>query len=269
LFTAAGLLCPGVFAQDSDQKASPAQQQAETFGSDVSGFVKDVVTDQKDIWTSPFHISRDNAGTWLLMGGITAGLIAADHPMLQALPHKGSVKNTGADISDLAQYYSVYPAAAAMYGFGWFKHDQKLRDTGFLSGEALVDADLVTLVLKVAARRERPSEGDRGGHFEKGGSSFPSAHSTQAWALASVVAHEYGADHKWVPFVAYTYASGISIARILAQDHYASDVFVGGAVGFFVGRYVSHHGGRHLKHVPALQADLTHGDRAFELAWNY
>jgi PAP2 superfamily protein len=264
LFIVGALLCTRCAAQEA-----AATPDSESVRSDAVGLTKDVLHDQKDIWTSPFHMSRDNAGMWLLAGAATAALIASDHPMLQALPHQGSVKSNGANISDLGQYYSVYPMAGALYGAGWLRHDEKMRDTGFLSGEALIDADIAVLVLKVAARRERPYEGDGGGHFEKGGSSFPSAHSTQAWALASVIAHEYGDDHKWVPFVAYTYASGISLARILAQDHFASDVFVGGAIGYFVGRYVTHHGGRHLKHVPALRSDLSAGNQTVELAWNY
>ena len=61
-----------------------------------------------------------------------------------------------------------------------------LRQTGISSLEALVDADIVVGVLKLVTRRERPQSGDHGGHFETGGASFPSGHSAQAWALASL-----------------------------------------------------------------------------------
>ena len=253
------------------QQLNPATD-SESVGGDSEDLVKDVIHDQKSIWTSPFHINRESAWDWIFAGAGTAALLAADHPLLQALPHRGTVKDTGADLSDLGNYYAVYPAAAAMYAFGRMKHDDKLRDTGFLSGEALIDADLVTLVFKVAARRERPYQRDGGGHFETGGSSFPSGHSAQAWALASVIAHEYG-DHKWVPVAAYTYASGVSVARILAQDHFASDVFVGGAIGFFVGRFVAESGKRHFNHLwthmPQVQAVTGNGVKTVELAWNY
>jgi len=92
-------------------------------------------------------------------------------------------------------------------------------------------------VLKLVTRRERPQSGDHGGHFETGGATFPSGHSAQAWALASVVAHEYR-DTKWVPWLAYTYGTGVTVARIMALQHLTSDVFVGRAIGFFIGRYV-------------------------------
>lgn len=42
--------------------------------------------DQKGIWTSPFHIDRENAKWWALLGGGTAALIAADENLSNRLP---------------------------------------------------------------------------------------------------------------------------------------------------------------------------------------
>ncbi|MGH9642549.1 MAG: hypothetical protein ACRD3Q_08990, partial [Terriglobales bacterium] len=38
--------------------------------------VLNILLDQKEIFTSPFHINRENAKWWLLSGVTTAGLIA-------------------------------------------------------------------------------------------------------------------------------------------------------------------------------------------------
>jgi hypothetical protein len=45
-------------------------------------FVKNFLLDQKDIWTSPFHMKRSDAKWWLLFGTATGALIATDHPRL-------------------------------------------------------------------------------------------------------------------------------------------------------------------------------------------
>ena len=111
-----------------------------------------------------------------------------NHEIAQALPQNGPVVNFGKQASRAGEWYTVFPVAAGFYASGLVTHDKKLIETGALSLEALVSADVVTIGLKAAVRQERPNQGDHGGHFEKGGSSFPSGHSTQAWALAAVLA---------------------------------------------------------------------------------
>ncbi|HEX4165508.1 MAG TPA: phosphatase PAP2 family protein [Bryobacteraceae bacterium] len=241
----------------------------------VKKFVANFLLDQKDIWTSPFHINQSSAKWWALTGAGTAILLAIDHPVSQALPTHGESVDFGTAASRAGQWYTVFPAAGALLGAGWVFHDDKLVETGALSLQALADADLVANVFKVVARRQRPLDGDRGGHFEKGGSSFPSGHSTQAWALASVIADEYG-NHKWVPFVSYGYAVIISASRVAAQEHFTSDVFVGAAVGFFVGRYVVRTQRIHREHlsqghsrlyIPTVLPTVTTSALTLNLSW--
>ncbi len=259
--------------RDSDVYVGP-QSSDRPF---IKKFVGNVLLDQKEIWTSPFHIHRSSAKWWILAGVGTAALLAADHPVSQALPMGGTAVRFGTDASKAAQWYSVFPAGGALLGIGFLSHDSKLEETGALSLQALADAGIVTDVLKIAARRQRPDQGDHGGHFEKGGSSFPSGHSTEAWALATVLATEYG-DHKWVPYASYGYAVLISTSRVLAQAHFTSDVFVGGAIGFFVGRYVVRTQRVHGAHstplhgrllTPAVMPSFSRQAQTMALAWSY
>jgi membrane-associated phospholipid phosphatase len=256
-------LCVSGYGQEAGQSSGPAnpgspthadtrdrnlyEDTSVTSGPVYKRLATNILLDQKDIWTSPFHINRSTAKWWLIVGAGTAALIAADHPISQALPRSGTSVSAGTDLSRLGQWYSVFPFAGGLYAVGRFTDNPKLEETGALSVQALVDAGIVFSVLKVLARRQRPGDGDYGGHFEKGGSSFPSGHSTESWALASVIAHEYG-DHRWVPFAAYGFASVVSTSRLLGQEHFTSDVFVGGAIGFFIGRYVVHTNELHLAH---------------------
>ncbi|MFL6447892.1 MAG: phosphatase PAP2 family protein [Bryobacteraceae bacterium] len=237
---------PPVQADRRDPNLYGSQQRSSR--SFTKKFATNVFLDQKDIWTSPFRMNKSSAKWWVLAGVTTAALIAADHPVAQALPQTGTTVDFGTVASRLGQWYTVFPVAGAFYASGVAMHNEKLLKTGALSLQALVGAEVVTNVLKVAARRERPQEGDGGGHFGVGGTSFPSGHSSQAWALATVVAAEYG-DHKWVPYASYGYAALISTSRMLAQKHFSSDVFVGGALGFFVGRYVVRTDNAHRSHV--------------------
>jgi membrane-associated phospholipid phosphatase len=127
-----------------------------------------------------------------------------------------------------------------LYGVGLFKTNAHARETGILSGEAVADSVIVEEVAKIAFRRERPLYNNAAGDFftpnTGSNGSFPSSHSMLAWTLAGVVAGEY--PSKWMQASVYSVASGVSLARVLGQEHFPTDVLVGGAAGWLIGRYV-------------------------------
>jgi len=96
-------------------------------------------------------------------------------------------------------------------------------------------------------------DNDQKGGFWKGGNSFPSGHATSSFSVATVFAYEYR-DHIAVPITAYALASAVSVSRLSARQHWFSDIFVGGATGFLLGRYVYK---KH--HDPELPAVLSKG----------
>ena len=63
--------------------------------------------------------------------------------------------------------------------------------------------------------------------FSQGGTSFPSDHSAVAWSIASVIAHEYPGPLTQI--AAYGLATAVSATRVLGEQHFPSDVVVGGA----------------------------------------
>ncbi|HEY7338080.1 MAG TPA: phosphatase PAP2 family protein [Bryobacteraceae bacterium] len=203
---------------------------------------KFVMTDQKRIWTSPFHTSRENIKWWAIFGGATAGLIAADQHIEKAAPSNSTLVHVGNDVSYLGTAYTLIPIAGAFYLAGSAAHEERFRDTGLLSFETLVDATIVQEAIKSITDRQRPSEGQGEGHLfastnPRYNSSFPSGHAMQTFALASIFAHEYH-DKLWVKLLAYTYAGGVVGARLAAKQHFPGDVVAGGAMGWFIGDYV-------------------------------
>jgi len=57
-------------------------------------------------------------------------------------------------------------------------------ETGFLAGEAAVNAAAVDFALKSCSRGNALTKGTGAGHFFSGGSSFPSEHAAVSWAIA-------------------------------------------------------------------------------------
>ena len=97
------------------------------------------------------------------------------------------------------------------------------------------DTVAATEMIRAATLRQRPGDGGAGKFFQSGlgSSSFPSMHSSTAWALASVLAHRYPG---WLTQVAfYGMAGGVSVSRVLAREHSPSDVAIGGALGWLIG----------------------------------
>jgi membrane-associated phospholipid phosphatase len=206
-----------------------------------------VLVDQKKIWTSPFHTSKEDLKWWVILGGATAGLVAADKHIQQAAPNNSTLVRVGTDASYLGTPYTLIPISAGFYLAGTAVGNDRFRETGLLSFETLVDVTVVQLVIKTITDRQRPLEGSGQGHFFSGSSpryssSFPSGHAIETFALASVFAHEY--PHKWwVQAIVYGYAGGVMAARLAANKHFPGDVAAGGAMGWFIGDYV--YGKRH------------------------
>jgi membrane-associated phospholipid phosphatase len=201
-----------------------------------------VLVDQKRIWTSPFRTSRGDAKWWLIFGAATAGLVAADQHIEKAIPTNSSVVHLGSDVSYLGDPYTLIPIAGSFYFIGSAAGNERFRETGLLSFETLVDVTVVQLALKSITDRQRPNEGQGGGHFlasssPRYNSSFPSGHAIETFALASVFAHEYH-DKFWIKFLAYAYAGTVVGARLAAHQHFPGDVVAGGAMGWFIGDYV-------------------------------
>jgi membrane-associated phospholipid phosphatase len=199
--------------------------------------VGNILLDQKEIWTSPFHMHKSDAAWWLGIGAVTAALIATDHQTSTLLENSKGQVLWGNRISNIGAAYTLIPIVAGFYTFGILEDNPKARETAVLGGEALLDSLIVVSVLKPIAGRNRPNAKDDQGSFFDGGASFPSGHAIEVWSLASVISYEYG-HTKLVPIIACALAGVVTVARFTAQQHYASDLLVGGGMGWFIGRYV-------------------------------
>lgn len=204
-------------------------------------FIKNILRDQKAIWTSPFHIHRRDA-RWLAPLGLgTAALIATDRDTADEMAEFDDQLQVSRVVSYPGSTYGAAAIAGTFYLAGRFEHNDRARETGLLSLEALVDSEIVVVGLKAITERRRPHNVHQGDFF-KGGRSFPSGHSIHAWSVATVIAQEYS-DHRWARISTYAVASAVSIARYTGEKHFLSDVLVGSAMGYGIGRYVyrTHH----------------------------
>ena len=202
-------------------------------------FFKNVLRDQKAIWTAPFHLHREDA-KWMVPFGIgSMALITTDRITGDEMAESDRQVKASRIVSYGGSTYGVGALAATFYLVGRKTNDSRARETGLLSAEASIDGLIVSNALKGITQRARPLTGRERSEFFDGGSSFPSGHSIQAFSVATIIANEYH-DHRAVQVAAYAAATAVSLSRFTGHEHYLSDVVVGSALGYGIGQYVYH-----------------------------
>ncbi len=242
-----------IFASNGLAQTSPSSRALPTPTPSLEKkFLVHILDDQRAIWTSPFRL-RGSDAKWLgPLGVSTMALIATDRRTSGELVEHGDNLNRlriSHDISQIGSTVSTAGIAAGLYLTGRAIHNDHLRETGLLAAEALLDSTIVVSALKTASQRQRPPVDHSSGEFFDGGSSFPSGHAISAWTLATVISQEYGHHRPLVQVGAYGLATAVSLSRYTGRNHFLSDVLVGSAMGYGIGRYVYH-----KRHDPALDA---------------
>ena len=211
--------------------------------------IPNIVHDQKPIWLFPAKVVKGQhlkpvVGLTLATAGLVA-LDPYDAPYFRrTTSFNGFNKTFSGKNTELAS--AIVPLS--FYAVGLARHDRYAQQTSLLAGEAVVDAEILTLVMKDIDRRLRPSDIPPHGDFAHtwfkshaplipGAGSFPSGHAIEAFSIATVFAKRYH-QHRWVPWVAYGLAGLVGFSRVPLQAHFPSDVFAGAVLGYAISHYV-------------------------------
>jgi membrane-associated phospholipid phosphatase len=242
-----GPCAPGGLRKDSATRSGSRDEPTGTEqGLATAGSLgKQAIDDAAYILTSPLRIDGKSA---LVLGGVAAGiggLMAMDKTTQRAFQENRT--NTNDDIADSLETIgfgrNVLMANVGLIGAGWLfrKHEEgnKLMHTALVSLESQLFVEGIAGLTKFAVGRARPDAGEgvrSFDPFEGFDKSFPSSHAARTFAVAAVFAEAYPQP---IPFLAYTGAALISLSRIHVNEHFASDVFAGAALGFVVGKVLS------------------------------
>lgn len=212
--------------------------------------------------TAPFSLTSNQA-LWLGAGTLTtAGLFALDDDLDRAVRNLKRdhewINTANPIITELGGTYGLV-GLGAFAGYSLLAGDAKARETSLMAVEAFALSGLWVQVAKSLAGRERPyisynyshkaggewhgplAQWTDGKHLPSSAySSFPSGHTTTAFALATVFAEQYS-DSPLVPIIAYTTASLVGISRMIENRHWASDVFVGACLGHLCAKQITSH----------------------------
>ena len=220
--------------EDSQRPSGSSAQDAKSLG-------KRFVLDQVQLWTFPAHLTWADADLVVPIGATTGILLATDTDVSRSLSNSPSRLKNSTTFSNVG-VGTLIGVGGGLYAWGKFTHDDHKKETGFLAGEAAINAYLVTTALKYSFGRTRPLQAPLyQGDFFHGGVSMPSEHASASWAIASVIAHEYPGTLTGI--LVYGLAGAVSMSRVTAKQHFPSDVFIGSLIGWYAGKqaYRAHH----------------------------
>ena len=233
------------------------------------GFIPSLFNNFGEQVIAPFNFKTKQ---WLITGaaiGITAALLHFDNDIdkwarVQKQEH-GWVNKSSLVITQFGSTYGISSVAAIGLLSAVFKK-QKGVQTSLLATQALITSAAWIQLIKHFTGREDPSAsyvyskmpgGKWWGPFAqydqdlpvyKSVSSFdafPSGHTAAAFSIATVFASQYS-NTKAIPIISYTMATLVGISRLTEHQHWASDIFVGGLIGYVCGKQVvSHYNNTH------------------------
>ena len=198
-----------------------------------------------DYFVSPFHWKGKD---FLKLGGVavvTYGVIQLDESIRGIAIRNPAYKNnfTMRSIGDEWGGFFVTPAMAiGITTFGLISKNNNAKKIGFEIAEAGLFSETVSFLSKFLVGRGRP-------YYEHGAyyyrpftffapivNSMPAGHADAAFAMSTVLSRN--AKKPFWKIMAYVPAAFTVVSRIYTDQHWSSDVFVGAALGYFVGSWV-------------------------------
>jgi membrane-associated phospholipid phosphatase len=231
-------------------------QKDSTHSSDTLRFDKyyiySGILDARDEVIAPFHW---NGGQWATFGVLAVGesvlIFAGGDKSIQLFAQKNRNSTTNFIENNIGDPFGdgLYPAiiVGSSYIFGCIFHKNHLKKMAMLTAKSVIISGLTTTIIKSIAERDRPFQDNPPNPLHWKGpvgmfnnNSFPSGHSTVAFATATTIA--LTCPHPLIiPILAYSLATVTALGRINGNFHWGSDVIMGAAIGYFTSRLVVKH----------------------------
>jgi len=207
---------------------------ADTLGRD---YLKQIGRDLGAVAQSPLKWKGRDLAFFGAVAGTGIFLVSVDDDIRSFVrDHRSSgTKDAAAFFDHFGDGAVLTALMAGVYATGLIADKPGWRRTALLGFESYVISSLFTTGIKTMAGRSRPLAEE--GHLRfrpfstvSRRTSFPSGHTSAAWAVAAAVAD--GSDSLVVDAICYSTAAMVTLARIHKDKHWASDVFFGAVLGY-------------------------------------
>lgn len=211
-----------------------------SIGRTADSLLDTTLEDTKLYFTSPLRWDTED---WLYFGGALVAIGAAHSFDERVRDHfatgSKAVLNGGQDKNSLRD---AAPTVALIAGTGFAAAFMDDRD-GYRETWSLIEAGafsgVTAEVLGYATGRERPDATTSPNEWGKGSDSFPSLHTTVAFAVGTVFAESGNDEYRWIRrIIGYGVASATGYIRVNENVHWLSDSVAGAALGIATARFV-------------------------------
>ena len=244
------LVAPVVQAQETEQPAGAdalQQQSAQTTepGSPIEyppprkGLRERMLEDAQAYYTAPLHW---NGRDWEYFGGALAAIAVAHHYDSQVRTHYDQGSSSPLGPKKSGELTDMAPAAALFVGTWGYA---SLIGSHAGEGEAwnMLESAGLSFVsayaVKYIVRRPGPDATTGPNHWFGGGSSFPSEHTTAAFAIGTVLAESGNPEFRWLRrTIGYGVGFGTAYLRMKHNAHWLSDTVAGAALGMASAHFV-------------------------------
>jgi membrane-associated phospholipid phosphatase len=209
-------------------------------GHTADSLLDTTLEDTKLYFTSPLRWDEED---WLYFGGALVAIGAAHSFDDRVRDHfatgSKAILNGGEDKNSLRD---AAPTVAIIAGTGLYAAFIDDRD-GYREAWSLIEAGAFSgataEVLGYATGRERPDATTSPNEWGKGGDSFPSLHTTVAFAVGTVFAESGNDEYRWIRrIIGYGVATATGYVRVEENVHWLSDSVAGAALGIATARFV-------------------------------
>jgi membrane-associated phospholipid phosphatase len=242
------------------------------------GYFPSLLKDFEEQATAPFKLKPKQ---WLMTGAaivITAAVMHFDGDIdewarVQKQKHNWINKSSPV-ITRFGGDWGVYSVLAAGAISAVCKNEKGVQ-TSLLATQAMITSGVWVNIVKILTGRERPiadytfSKSAAGAWYGPFAAwdqdlavrkpvsafdAFPSGHTATVFSIATVFATQYS-DKKAIPVICYSAATLVGISRLTEHEHWASDLFVGGLMGYLCGKQVvNHYNKTHQNQANSLQS---------------
>lgn len=182
--------------------------------------------------------------------GASAVLSLADAPMMREVAKLRSTNGSGRGTSVLvASLGGIVPLSVGslMWAGGALSHNDAIQNLGVESTQAVLLSGALTIGIKGLIGRSRPNAAPDDpdqfspgrGFFDASRASFPSGHTSAAFAIATVLSRELSARYpgpRWlIRGALYGAAGSVGLARVYQNVHWPSDILTGATLGTLSG----------------------------------
>jgi len=206
--------------------AEPEQLPAPEAPSGTTSYLADIGR----YFTAPFRWDRRD---WAWCGGAVLAIGLAHRYDRQVRTHffgAGPTQNVNSeDTKDAIPTAAVF---GGTWAFALLMRDRDGYREGWAMAEAAALSGVTAYALKFATGRQTPEQTTSPNEWFRSGTSFPSFHSTEAFAVGTVLAESGNDDYRFLRrLLGYGLGIATSYERLKHNAHWLSDTVAGAALG--------------------------------------